>query len=531
MPDITGKHLIGDTTSSASSTVFEAINPSTGEKLSPPFHEGSAAEADHAMKLADAAFDTLRARSAEDRAALVEGIADQIMALGDALLDRCHAETGLPMGRLTAERGRTVGQAKMFAQVLREGSYVDARIDPALPDRKPMARPDIRRMLMPIGPVVVFGASNFPLAISVAGTDTVCALGAGCPVVVKAHPGHPGTCELLGHAIAAALKQGGFPAGAFSLLQGASTTIGQALVKHPLARAVAFTGSLRGGRALFDAANSRPDPIPVYAELGSANPVFLLPGALASRGDEIAAGFVQSVALGVGQFCTNPGVVLGLRGQAMAKFTAKVAALAADVPPATMLHKGIRDAYDTGTETISKTNGVRLLGQSREGPDPARTHASTIVFHTDGNTWESQKHLHQEVFGPSSIIIEGDTVEQLTRIAENLEGHLTATLHGTPEDLKEYAPLVRILERKVGRIIFNGFPTGVEVCHAMHHGGPYPASLDPHWTSIGMASIGRFVRPVCYQSFPDSALPTELQNANPRGIMRLIDGNLTRGGM
>ena len=302
MSDITGSHLIGDTTSSASSTVFEAINPSTGEKLSPAFHEGSAAEADQAMKLASEAFDAMRTRSAEDRAALVDAIADQIMALGDALLERCHAETGLPMARLTAERGRTVGQAKMFAQVSREGSYVDARIDPALPDRKPMPRPDIRRMLMPIGPVVVFGASNFPLAISVAGTDTVCALGAGCPVVVKAHPGHPGTCELLGRAIAAAIKQCGFPAGAFSLLQGASTTIGQALVKHPLAKAVAFTGSLRGGRALFDAACSRPNPIPVYAELGSANPVFLLPGALAARGDEIAAGFVSSVALGVGKF-------------------------------------------------------------------------------------------------------------------------------------------------------------------------------------------------------------------------------------
>jgi len=519
-----GKHLIGDTTSAAGSITYRAVNAKGGELMEPAFHEATDAEIDQAMRLADAAFDPLRARSAEDRAALLEAIADEVMALGDDVLARCHAETNLPLPRLTMERGRTAMQAKLFATKIREGSWVDAVIDHALPDRQPQPRPDMRKMLVPIGPIVVFGASNFPLAISVAGTDTVCALGAGCPVVVKAHPAHPGTSELVAGAVQRALKRGGFPAGAFSLLHGAGHAVGTALVKHPLTRAVAFTGSLRGGRALFDVANARPDPIPVYAELGSANPVFILPQALAERGEQIAQGYVQSTTLGVGQFCTNPGLVLGLRGEPFTRFQGAVAQVAAQVPPATMLHAGIRDAYEKGVEHLAGTPGVSLLAKSSQAVDPHLTQAACVMFRTDVHTFEQQPHLHREVFGPTSLIIEADTAAELERIARNLEGHLTATLHATPQDLKDHANLVRILERKVGRIVINGFPTGVEVTHATHHGGPYPATLDPHWTSIGGASIYRFVRPVCYQGFPDEALPVELREGNPRGIWRMVDG-------
>ena len=526
-----GKHLIGDVTSAASSTTFRAVNPATSTAMEPAFHEGTDAEADRAMKLADESFDALRSRSPADRAALLDAIADEIMALGDALLERCHAETALPMGRITMERGRTMNQAKMFAAMIRDGSWLDAVIDRALPDRQPLPRPDMRRMLMPMGPVVVFGASNFPLAISVAGTDTVSALGAGCPVVVKAHPAHPGTCEMVGAAVQRALKKCGFPAGAFSLLHGKGNAIGEALVKHPLTAAVAFTGSLRGGRALFNLAAARPNPIPVYAELGSTNPVFVLPGALATRGEQIAQGYIASVTLGCGQFCTNPGLMLGLKGTALAQLEDKIKLAAEAAAPATMLHAGIRDAYDRGIATITATKGVSVLGSSAAAADRAKTQAKCVIFKTDLATFQSQHQLSDEVFGPSSILIEANTREELEHFARNLEGHLTATIHGTPEDLAEYASLVRILERKVGRIVFNGFPTGVEVAHATQHGGPYPASLDAHWTSIGSASIYRFVRPICYQGFPDAALPAELKNANPRGMWRVVDGVKMKDGM
>ncbi len=526
-----GQHLIAGVPSAESSLTFRAINAAGGQLMEPSFHEGADIDADRALRAADEAFDALRTRSAHDRAALLDTIGEEIMALGDALLQRCQAETNLPLARLTAERGRTVTQAKMFATMIREGSWVDAVIDRALPDRQPQPRPDMRRMLVPIGPIVVFGASNFPFAISVAGTDTVCALGAGCPVVVKAHPAHPGTCEMMAAAVQRALKKAGFPAGAFSMIQGAGHAIGAALVKHPLARAVAFTGSLRGGRALFEIANARPDPIPVYAELGSANPVFILPQALAQRGEQIAQGYVASTTLGVGQFCTNPGLLLGLRGEPFRQFQSAVAKAAQAVAPATMLHAGIRDAYEAGLAAIEKTPGVSLIGRSAASIDPHLTQAACVIFRTDVTTYDAHPHLSQEVFGPTSLVIEADTTADLERIAGNLEGHLTATLHATNEDLANHQALVRILERKVGRIVINGFPTGVEVTHATHHGGPYPATLDPHWTSIGSASIFRFVRPVCYQGFPDEALPAELQNANPRGIWRKIDGEQTKHAM
>lgn len=526
--ELHGKQLLGQSVSASGSGTLHGVNPATGEMLQPAFYEATTAEADQALRKAAAVFDEYRQCSQQARADFIEAIADEIEALGDDLLTRAGEETGLPAQRLNGERARTVNQARLFAKVVREGSWVDARIDLGDPNRQPMPKPDVRRMLVGIGPVVVFGASNFPLAISVAGTDTISALGAGCPVVVKAHPGHPGTSEMVGRAILRAAERSKMPDGVFSLLQGASYELGAALVRHPATAAVGFTGSLKGGRALYDIAVARPDPIPVYAEMGSTNPVFVLPGALAERGDEIAKGYIQSVALGTGQFCTNPGLVLGLQGNSLTQFTQAVKNAAQEVSPMTMLHSGIRDAYKSGTERIRSTQGVEVVGESATAADDAKTQAGVAVFRTNESTLKASPHLMEEVFGPTSIVVDCESPQGMQKIAEGLEGHLTATLHGTEADLREYAGLVRVLERKVGRLIFNGFPTGIEVCAAMHHGGPYPATTDSHFTSIGTASILRFGRPICYQNFPDGELPEQLRNRNTLGLWRLVDNELTR---
>lgn len=525
---LTGHHLIAGREAAPSGHAFNATNPTTSATLEPAFGDATHAEADEALQAAEAAFDALRLATPETRATLLDTIADEIMAMGDALLERAHAETALPMARLTGERGRAVGQCKLFAALIREGSWADARVDHAIPDRQPLPKPDVRRVMMPIGPVVVFGASNFPFAIGVVGTDTVCALAAGCPVVVKGHPAHPGTCEMMGRAVMNALHKVGLPAGCFSLLQGKGNDIGTTLVKHPLTQAVGFTGSLRGGRALMDVAAARPHPIPVYAEMGSVNPVFVLPGALKERASKIAEAYIGSVTMGVGQFCTNPAIVLGLKGTELQQFVSNAGALAEKVAPQTMLHPGICQAYNAGTAVWQTINGLQLAGQSATPPDENATQAACRIFTTTIDVLEKNEELNREVFGPCSIITECPTLEDLLRYANSLEGQLTATIHGTLEDLREFAPLVRVLEKKVGRIIFNGFPTGIEVCPSMHHGGPYPAASHSFFTSIGTASIYRFVRPVCYQGFPEEALPELLQDANPRGAMRIVDGELKR---
>jgi NADP-dependent aldehyde dehydrogenase len=526
--ELTGHHLIGDTTGAVGQETFQAQDPSSQAVLSPAFHEATVSEVGMALRLGQECFDTFRSTTAEDRAAFLEAIADEVMALGDALLERAHQETGLPMARLTGERGRAVNQAKLFAGLIREGSWVDARIDLALPDRQPLPKPDIRRMLAPIGPVVVFGASNFPLAISVVGTDTISALGAGCPVVVKGHPGHPGVCEMLGRAIQNAVKKCDLPPGVFSLLQGAGHELGVTLVQHPITQAVAFTGSLRGGRALFDVANARKEPIPFYAEMGSINPVFVLPGAAAERGASIAEQFVQSVGLGVGQFCTNPGMLIGLKSEFLDDLTQKTADAAEAAGPATMLHQGIAEAYSEGLDKIKSIEGVKTCGASSVASDATKNQAACHIFEANLDTLFDHPELKEENFGPSSVILKADSAEQLEQAAEGLEGQLTATIHGTEDDLQKHGKLIRILERKVGRLVFNGFPTGIEVCPSMHHGGPYPATTHSFFTSIGTASILRFVRPLCYQNFPDPGLPVELRNKNERGILRLVDNAWTR---
>ncbi len=479
---------------------------------------------DAALRLAGEAFQAYRQTTGEARAAFLERIGDEIMAIGDALIARAHVETGLPEARLTGERARTVNQLRLFAQVAREGSWVDARLDTAMPDRQPVPKPDLRRMLVPIGPVVVFGSSNFPFAFSVAGGDTASALATGNPVIVKAHSGHPGTSELVAGAVARAVQSCGLPPGVFSMLHGAGKVIGMALVRHPSTTAVGFTGSRAAGRALFDAASARPAPIPVFAEMSSVNPVFILPEAMRERGAKVAEGLKSSVTMGVGQFCTKPGLVFGLGGETFDAFQTAFSALLETTAPATMLHAGISEAYHEGLTQASAVTGVTVVARSAASADASRTHGEAVVARTDSVNFRARPELAEEVFGPYALLISASSLDELEQIARNLDGQLTATVHGTPEDLAAAAPLLRILEQKAGRLIINGFPTGVEVCPSMHHGGPYPATTDVRFTSVGTAALYRFVRPVCYQDFPAELLPAALRDDNPLGIRRTVNG-------
>lgn len=526
--ELHGSNFVGRQITREGKETFRAINPSGSLPLEPQFYEATLNEVDRALRSAEEAFYLYRRRSPEERAAFLERIADEILNLGDPLIERANAETALPADRLTGERARTANQFRMFAGLVREGSWVEARIDRPVPDRKPLPKPDVRRMLIPIGPVAVFGASNFPLAFSVAGGDTASALAAGNPVVIKAHPAHPGTSELVARAIRQAVESLGFPDGVFSMVHGTSTRVGLELVRHPLTRAVAFTGSLKGGRALFDAAAARPAPIPVFAEMGSINPVFVLPSVLRARAEVIAEGFKQSLTLGVGQFCTNPGVVVGLQDENLGRFTRKLSELISATPPGTMLHQGICQAYRESVHRFREAPGVRVLAESNGGASRGKTEAQTIMFAAEARTFLSNPSLSEEVFGPSTLLVTCGSAGEMEEIARNLEGHLTATIHGTEDDLHEYRSLLDILQDKVGRLIFNGFPTGVEVCPSIHHGGPYPATTDARETSVGTAAIRRFARPVCYQNFPQEAVPPELQNKNGRRIWRLVDGEFTR---
>jgi 2,5-dioxopentanoate dehydrogenase len=525
--ELHGKNLIaGKAVASAGSKTFSGVAAASGEKLSPLFHEATPAEADEAMTLAAKAFEEYRRQPAEKIAAFLDRIAEEILKLGDELIQRASVETGLPEARLTGERNRTINQFKMFAELVREGSWLEATIDRAQPDRKPLPKVDLRRMLVPLGPVVVFGASNFPLAYSVGGGDTASALAAGCPVVVKAHPAHPGASELVARAIQAAVEASGMPNGVFSMVHGVSTEIGMRVVQHPAAKAVGFTGSLQGGRALFDAAAKRPEPIPVFAEMGSTNPVFILPGALKQNGKAIAEGLAQSVTMGVGQFCTNPGLAFGPESDEWNTFVERVGQLASAVAPGVMLHQGIGARFHEGTEKFQKIPGVAVAGKS--SAEAAQGRAPAMVFNTDAKTFRQQRVLREEVFGPSTLLVNCGSTRELEQIARDLPGQLTATIHGTEEDLLQHANLVAILREKAGRLIYNQFPTGVEVCPSMQHGGPYPATTDSRTTSVGTFAIKRFARPVCFQNFPDTALPVELKNKNSRNLWRIVDGKFTK---
>ena len=520
---LTGKNFIGSALSGEGKIVFHAENPADGQKLEPGFHEASEKEIWAAIEKASAAFLTYRNKSGNEKAAFLEAIGDEITALGEDLIGRCIEETGLPEARLKGERGRTVTQLKLFASYLRDGSWVEARIDTADPSRTP-PKADIRSMQKALGPVGVFGASNFPLAFSVAGGDTTSALAAGCTVVFKAHPAHPGTCEMVASAIVRAAKSTGMPEGTFSMVHGKSTAVGLAIVRHADIKAIGFTGSYRGGKALFDVANSRPVPIPVYAEMGSTNPVFVLPEAMQSRKEQIAKDLAASVTLGVGQFCTNPGLVFYQPGEH--KFSESLTQSLKETAPGVMLTSYIQEAYHAGVDKLAGTKGVRTLLQ---GARPGKgCNAPAYLFETSAATFLGDHSLEEEVFGPSTLAVTVDGKEQLLKVARQLGGHLTATVHATEKDLEDYTELISILEQKVGRIIVNGYPTGVEVTHAMVHGGPYPATTDSRSTSVGTDAIKRFARPVCYQNFPQSLLPSELKNGNPLKIWRMVNGKWER---
>jgi NADP-dependent aldehyde dehydrogenase len=525
---LTGSNFIGFRESRDGARGFRAEDPATGVVLEPAFAEASPAEVEAAARAAEAAFEAYAGLSAVRRAGFLRAIAEHLVALGDAPLERAQAETALPRPRLEGERARTASQARLFADLVEEGSWVDARIDRALPDRKPSPKPDLRRMLVPLGPVAVFGASNFPLAFSVAGGDTVAALAAGCPVVVKAHPAHPGTSELAARAILAAARGTGIPDGVFSMVQGRGTDVAHALVTHPSIQAVGFTGSFRAGKALFDAAARREQPIPVFAEMGSANPVFVLPDALATRGEEIARSLAASVTLGGGQFCTNPGLTFLPPGDAAEAFLSRLGGLLAEAPAGTMVHAGIKAAYDAEIAAVAAIPGVTVAARSSgRGANPA-TEAQPALLLTGARAFEGHGRLGEEIYGPVTVAILCGSKEDLLASARRLRGHLTATVHATERDLAAYGALLPVLARKAGRVVLNGVPTGVEVTHAMHHGGPWPATTDPRATSVGTAAILRFARPVCLQDVPDGSLPDELRDANPRGIWRLVDGRLTK---
>ncbi len=524
---LSGKQLIGTRESAASDATFTARSLATGTELAPAFHEATESEIDEAVSLAVAAFDAYRRLSPEKRADFLDAIAEETLALGDALLERAAVETAHPLPRCAAERDRVLTHTRQFAEWIREGSWVDARIDRGNPQGQPLPKPDVRSLLEPLGPVAVFGASNFPIAISVLGTDTISALASGCPVIVKAHPAHPGTCEIAARAILRAAARCGLPEGVFSLIQGARNETGAALIRHPRLEAAAFTGSLAGGRALFDLANSRPRPIPVYAEMGSVNPVFLLPGALRSRAEGIAQGFVAALTAGVGQFCTNPGLVAGIDSESWRQFRQCAAERVSAFAPATMLHAGIHRSYANGIAS-RRVGTLELIAESGTAADPARGEAAAYLFATTQEGLFADPTLFDELFGPVSTLVSCQTHGDFVAIAERLEGSLSATIHGTEEDLADHRDLIEVLRKKVGRLIFNGYPVGLEICHSIHHGGPYPATTHSHFTSIGTRAIQRFVRPVCYQDWPDAQLPAELQNANPRGIIRLLAGERSR---
>ncbi|MEM9141835.1 MAG: aldehyde dehydrogenase (NADP(+)) [Bacteroidota bacterium] len=520
---ILGANYIGFETSKEGNTSFFASTPA-GDELSTPFFCATENEIDRASEMAQEAFLIYRKSKSGKRAVFLENIGKQIMALGDTLLERCSQETALPLGRLQGERGRTVNQLNLFAKLLREGSWVDARIDTALPDRQPIPKPDIRQMNTAIGPVAVFGASNFPLAFSVAGGDTASALAAGCPVIVKGHPAHAGTSELVARAIVEAARESGMPEGVFSLVQGNTNAVGERLVQNPNIKAVGFTGSYRGGKALFDIAAQRAEPIPVFAEMGSVNPVFILPSALEKNGTAIASALVGSIALGVGQFCTNPGLVFARKSQALPGFQTALQASARNVAPAEMLTGSIKKVYQN---TLANYREMDVLEEVTENGDSSPLVAPSI-FKTDAAQFMKEGMLSEENFGPSSILVEAGSDEEIYKAAKALDGHLTATIIGDGDDFEKYASLIDILDLKVGRLIINGYPTGVEVCHSMVHGGPFPATTAPATTSVGTKAIERFVRPVCYQNFPENLLPEALKDSNPQQIWRLVNGEYTK---
>ncbi len=509
-------------------TMFQAVDPTTGALLPGQFQAATTEQIETTCQKAAEAFRAYRMLPGKRRAEFLEAIADAVVARETALLTRLGQETAYPPARILGERDRTVSQLRQFAALLREGSWVRASIDTALPDRKPIPKPDLRQYQIPIGPVVVFGASNFPQAFSTAGGDTASALAAGCPVIVKAHKAHPGTAEIYAEAILEAAKKTGMPDGVFSLIHANSHAIGEALVKNPHVKAVGFTGSYKGGRLLFDMANARPEPIPVYAEMSSTNPVFLLPEALQSRGETIAENFAASLTMGVGQNCTCPGMVVALKGPATDAFAQAVTAQLKKVATGTMVHPSIKQGYAGALKERTSHPYVQTLYLSQVKGAHPDSEAPPAWLCTTGKDFLKHPEIGEEIFGPAAVLVVCENEAEMSALAESLTGQLTGTLHGTDGDLSEHRALFSILEQKVGRLIINGFPTGVEVCPSMHHGGPFPSTTFPNFTSVGTTAIYRFTRPACYQNLPESLLPQELKMQNPLAIWRMINGEWQR---
>lgn len=522
--EIQGFSLIGFGRGAAGGATWQATNPAAGEKLSPVFHSASSAELDGASRLASDAAPALAQSSGADRGKLLRAVASRLEGAAAELAARGNAETALPLARCNGEIGRTVGQLRLFAGVAETGDWCDARIETAQPDRKPVPKPDHRSMFRAIGPVVVFGASNFPFAFSTAGGDTASALAAGNPVVVKAHPAHPGTAELVGRCVVDAVRETGFPEGTFSVLFDVGYEIGAALVGHPAIKAVGFTGSRKGGLTLMEIAAKRPEPIPVFAEMSSVNPVFVMPQALAARSATIAGGLLQSVTMGVGQFCTNPGLVVLEASPGATEFIARLADGMGAAVAEPMLTSGIQAAYARGVAERSAEPGVRVIARGTKGGPGC---AETALFATDAATFLGRPALAEEIFGPATLVVECRDRAEMHAVARHLKGSLTATIHADSGD--DVAELAARLAERAGRVLFGGYPTGVEVSQAMVHGGPFPATSDARTTSVGSRAIHRFARLICYQGFPDALLPPELQNSNPGGLFRLVDGQFSRG--
>jgi len=523
---ITGVSIIGFGEGQGRGNIFRASEPSTGAYLEPPFFSASSDDLDEAARLANRAFANYGRTTGQQRGRFLRTIAERIEGMTNEIIERAGRETALPRMRLQGEIGRTSAQLRLFARVAEEGSWVNARIDHRDPNRQPLPKPDIRSMLRPLGPIAVFGASNFPLAFSVAGGDTASALAAGNPVVVKAHPAHPGTSELVGMAIRESARELGISDGVFSLLFDAGTRIGSELVQHPLIKGVGFTGSRATGQALMRLVAAREDPIPFFGEMSSTNPVFILSRALYERGPEIASGLCNSFTLGAGQFCTKPGIVFLHKAAEGEAFAEKLQERLTQSGQFTLLTSGIQRAYDARIEQRQSDAWLKVRATSTKA-ELAGCSVAAIVFETDATGYLEHPELESEIFGPTTLLVHNSSHDQMLEIASNLEGHLTATIHGTQEDLTEFADLIAMLERKAGRIVVNGFPTGVEVCHAMVHGGPYPATSDGRSTSVGSQAIFRFARPVCYQEFPETLLPDELLDSNPCRIWRMVDGEMT----
>ena len=525
---IKGQNIIASQIAESNGPAILATNPSTLQTLEGRFFKASKADAERALQEATKAYKAYKNIAPARKAAFLRSIAEEITAIAPILAERAQAESGLPLPRLQGEVGRTTGQLNMFANLVEEGSWVDATIDTAQPDRLPLPKSDIRNMLVSIGPVVVFGASNFPLAFSVAGGDTASALAAGCPVVVKAHPAHLGTSALVGQAIAKAVEKTGMPKGVFSLLFDDGYEIGETLVKNPLTKAVAFTGSYRGGMALVKMNAQREQPIPVFAEMGSINPVVFLPQAIATQSEELAKKYAGSITLGAGQFCTNPGLLLAVKGEGLDNFKASLSRTLQEIPSATMLTEDIQKNYENLSAAIALENGVELISESRLINKDAKCQSIPRLATVSAKTFIGNAKLQEEIFGPYSLLVIAENNAELLKVVEQLHGQLTATLMAAPNELSQYSELVDVLVEKTGRLILNGVPTGVEVCSAMQHGGPFPSTNDSRFTSVGTKAIYRFARPVAWQDWEDALLPAALQAANPLKIWRSVDQVLTK---